>query len=327
MSESSIQIGTEDEEIPSRKDLLDIESLSETELNYLLNTAKPFKNLFKKSVKKFPTLRGKSVLNLFYEPSTRTSSSFEVAETRLSADITNFSVSSSSVVKGESLLDTIDTLHAMRTDYIVIRHQAAGVPALVAKHTGASVLNAGDGYHAHPTQALLDAFTFREVFPDMKGRRAVIIGDILHSRVARSTSTGFHKLGIDVAVMGPGSLVPKGRHPFMKRLKTWEEVFDWKPDVVYLLRVQFERQEGQFFPGVAEYHQRYGLTLNRLEKLRQSGIYLMHPGPVNRGVELVNEAMDYECSLISQQVENGIAVRMAALYWLKPETDSGQKRI
>ncbi len=308
-----------DREIPSRKDLLNIASLSLEEIRYLLDTAEPFKKLFKKSVKKVPTLRGKSVLNLFYEPSTRTSSSFEVAETRLSADVTNFSVSSSSVVKGESILDTVDTLHAMRTDYIVIRHQQAGVPAMVAQHTGASVINAGDGHHAHPTQALLDAFTFREVYPDMAGRRVVIVGDLLHSRVARSTSTIFQKLGLEIGVLGPGGLVPRGRHEFMHRLRDWDDVFDWKPHVVYLLRVQFERQEGQFFPGVAEYHGRYGLTLERLQRMRGEGIYLMHPGPVNRGVELVNEAMDYEKSLIQQQVENGIAVRMAALYWLKPE--------
>lgn len=311
---------SDETEVPSRKDLLDIASLSLHEVRYLLDTARPFKDLFKKSVKKVPTLRGKSVLNLFYEPSTRTSSSFEVAETRLSADVTNFSVSTSSVTKGESLLDTIDTLHAMRTDYIVIRHQASGVPALVASHTSASVINAGDGHHAHPTQALLDAFTLRECFPELEGRRVVLVGDVLHSRVARSTSTILDKLGVRVAVMGPGNLIPEHRHPFMLRLRSWDEVFDWKPDVVYMLRVQFERQEGQFFPGITEYHRRYGLTLERLEILRKSGIYLMHPGPVNRGVELVNEAMDYEKSLISRQVENGIAVRMAALYWLKPET-------
>lgn len=307
-------------EVPSRKDLLDIESLSLEEILYLLDTSEPMKQLFQKSVKKVPTLRGKSVLNLFYEPSTRTSSSFEVAETRLSADVTNFSVESSSVVKGESLLDTVDTLHAMRTDYIVIRHQASGIPALVANHTGASVINAGDGYHAHPTQALLDAFTFREVIPEMTGKKIVIIGDLLHSRVARSTSTIFNKLGVEVAVMGPGCLVPQNRHSFMTRLGSWDEIFEWQPDAVYLLRVQFERQEGQFFPGISEYHSRYGLTLERLERMRREQIYLMHPGPVNRGVELVNEAMDYEKSLISQQVENGIAVRMAALYWLRPET-------
>ncbi|MEM1443195.1 MAG: aspartate carbamoyltransferase catalytic subunit [Verrucomicrobiota bacterium] len=307
-------------ELMPRKDLLDIESLSLDEIEYVLENAVPFKQLFQRSVKKVPTLRGKTVLNLFYEPSTRTSSSFEVAANRLSADVTNFTVSASSVVKGESLLDTIETLQAMQSDYIVIRHQAAGVPEIVAKHTQASVLNAGDGYHAHPTQALLDAMTFREVSPDYEKRRIVIVGDILHSRVARSTSTLFHKLGIEVGVLGPGSLVPEGRHDFMRRFESWDEVFEWGPHAVYLLRVQLERQEGQFFPSIAEYHKMYGMHSERIQRMRELDCYLMHPGPVNRGVEITDEAMGYEKSLISTQVENGIAVRMAALHWLKPET-------
>jgi len=306
-------------ELAARKDLLDIEDLGLDEIEYVLDNAVPFKDLFQRSVKKVPTLRGKSVLSLFYEPSTRTSSSFEVAAMRLSADVTHFSVSTSSMVKGESLLDTIETLQAMRSDYIVIRHQAAGVPGIVARNTGASVVNAGDGYHAHPTQALLDAFTLREVFPDLEGRRVVIVGDVLHSRVARSVSTLFRKLGIEVAVLGPGSLIPRGRHGFMTRLSDWEETFDWKPDDIYLLRVQLERQEGQFFPGIAEYHRMYGVNSDRLQRIRRLGAWLMHPGPVNRGVEITDEAMQYEKSLVNAQVENGIAVRMAVLHWLKPE--------
>ena len=309
-------------DLKPRKDLLDIEGLELPEIEYVLSNAVPFKQLFQRSVKKVPTLRGKTVLNLFYEPSTRTSSSFEVAANRMSADVTNFTVSSSSVVKGESLLDTIETLQAMRSDYIVIRHQAAGVPDIVAKHTGASVINAGDGYHAHPTQALLDAMTFREVCPDYQGRKMVIVGDVLHSRVARSTSTLFHKLGIEVGVLGPGTLIPAGRHEFIRRFRSWDEVFDWKPDAVYLLRVQLERQEGMFFPSIAEYHKMYGMNTERLVRMRQIGAYLMHPGPVNRGVEITDEAMRYERSLISTPVENGIAVRMAVLHWLKPETDT-----
>jgi aspartate carbamoyltransferase catalytic subunit len=307
-------------DLQPRKDLLDIESLSLDEIEYVLENAVPFKQLFQRSVKKVPALRGKTVLNLFYEPSTRTSSSFEVAANRMSADVTNFSVSASSIVKGESLLDTIETLQAMRSDYIVIRHQAAGVPGIVAQHTRASVLNAGDGYHAHPTQALLDAMTFREVYPDYAGRKVVIVGDILHSRVARSTSTLFHKLGIEVGVLGPGSLIPAGRHEFMTRLRDWDEVFDWGPDAVYLLRVQMERQEGQFFPSIGEYHKMYGMNGDRLVRMREKGAYLMHPGPVNRGVEITDQAMGYEKSLISTQVENGIAVRMAVLHWLTPQT-------
>jgi len=308
-------------EIQPRKDLLDIESLSLEEIEYVLENAVPFKQLFQRSVKKVPTLRGKTVLTLFYEPSTRTSSSFEVAASRMSADVTNFGVTSSSVVKGESLLDTIETLQAMRSDYIVIRHQAAGVPGIVARHTRASVINAGDGYHAHPTQALLDSMTFREVCPDYRGRKVVIVGDLLHSRVARSTSLLFHRQGVEVGVMGPGTLVPDGRHEFMTRLRSWEEVFDWGPDAVYLLRVQLERQEGQYFPSISEYHRLYGMNSERVARLRQSGAYLMHPGPVNRGVEITDDAMGYERSLIGTQVENGIAVRMAVLYWLKSETN------
>jgi len=307
-------------ELQPRKDLLDIEGLDLAEIEHVLENAVPFKQLFQRSVKKVPTLRGKTVLNLFYEPSTRTSSSFEVAANRLSADVTNFIISASSVVKGESLLDTIETLQAMRSDYIVIRHQAAGVPGIVAGHTRASVINAGDGYHAHPTQALLDAMTLREVHPELAGKRVVIVGDVLHSRVARSTSTLFDRLGVEVGVLGPGPLIPSGRHEFMPRFRSWEEVFDWQPHAVYLLRVQLERQEGQFFPGIAEYHRMYGMNSERLVRMRQLGAYLMHPGPVNRGVEITDEAMGYERSLISDQVENGIAVRMAVLHWLKPET-------
>lgn len=322
---------SEEKRIASRKDLLDIASLSVEEIEHLLKTAVPFKDLFKRSVKKVPALRGKTVLNLFYEPSTRTSSSFEVAANRLSADVTNFSVSLSSVVKGESIIDTIDTLQAMRTDYIVIRHGAAGIPNLIAKHTRASVVNAGDGFHAHPTQALLDMFTIREVFPQSAGKKVLIVGDIQHSRVARSTSTILNKLGVQVGVLGPSTLVPAARHDFMRGFHDWEEAFAWKPDIVYLLRVQLERQGEPFFPSLGEYHRVYGLTTKRYHRLRDEGIYLMHPGPVNRGVEVDNEAMNYERSLINQQVENGIAARMAVLYWLKPGTavepggDGGKK--
>jgi len=311
-----------DSGIAPRKDLLDIESLSVEEIEFLLKTAAPFKDLFKRSVKKVPALRGKTVLLLFYEPSTRTSASFEVAANRLSADVTNFQVSQSSVVKGESVLDTIDTLQAMRTDYVVVRHGASGIPNLIAKHTNASVLNAGDGFHAHPTQALLDAFTLREVYPETQGKKVLIVGDILHSRVARSTSTIFRKLGADVGVLGPGTLIPEGRHKFMQGFRTWEDAMAWKPDVVYLLRVQLERQKDQFFPSLGEYHKVYGLTTERFSELQDRGLWLMHPGPVNRGVEIVDEAMNYERSLINQQVENGIATRMAALYWLRPGTAS-----
>ncbi|MGI9241732.1 MAG: aspartate carbamoyltransferase catalytic subunit, partial [Verrucomicrobiales bacterium] len=250
-------------------------------------------------------------------------SSFEVAAKRLSADVTNLAVSESSVVKGESILDTVDTLQAMRADYIVVRHKASGIPNLIAKHTGASVINAGDGFHAHPTQALLDAYTLRERFQGeaLAGKKVLIVGDILHSRVARSTSRILTKLDAKVGVLGPGTLMPDGRPPEMRKFGSFDEAFDWEPDVIYLLRVQFERQGEQFFPSPGEYHAVYGLTNTRLQTVRERGIWVMHPGPVNRGVELTDEVMTYERCLINDQVENGIATRMAILYWLKPETE------
>jgi aspartate carbamoyltransferase catalytic subunit len=301
-----------------RKDLLDIAGLEREEIDHLLDQAVPFKELFTRSVKKVPALKGKSVLMLFYEPSTRTHSSFEVAAKRLSADVTNFDVPHSSIVKGESVRETVETLQAMRTDYIIVRHGRSGLPGSIAKMTRASVINAGDGAHAHPTQALLDAFTIKEKFPDPTGKRVLIVGDILHSRVARSTSTILKKLGLDVAYLGPGSLVPKTGPENIRRFTSYDEAMTWAPDIVYLLRVQMERQEVQYFPSLREYHRLYGVTDERLKAISDKGLYLMHPGPVNRGVELCDAVMDYERSLINDQVENGIAVRMAVLYYLKP---------
>ncbi len=288
----------------------------------MLDQATPFKELFTRSVKKVPALKGKSVLMLFYEPSTRTLSSFEVAAKRLSADVIDLDVPHSSVTKGETVKDTVDTLQAMRADYIVVRHKMSGLPRAIARQTRASVINAGDGAHAHPTQALLDAFTLKEALPDLSGRRILIAGDILHSRVARSTSRLFLKLGVEVGFLGPGSLVPRMGPEGITRFTDFDEALRWGPDAVYLLRVQMERQEVQYFPSVHEYHRVYGVTQERFERIRGEGIYIMHPGPVNRGVELCHEVMDYERSLINQQVENGIAARMAVLYWLKPQTDS-----
>ncbi len=307
-----------------RKDLLQIEDLSRAEIEEVLAAAQPFKDLFKRSVKKVPTLQGKTVLSLFYEPSTRTSSSFEVAAKRLSADVTSLDVGSSSVTKGETVLDTVDTLQAMRADYIIIRHKQAGIPNLVARHTRASVINAGDGFHAHPTQALLDASTLVDVWgsANFAGKRVLIVGDILHSRVARSTSRVVQVLGGSVGVLGPGTLVPPGRPPEITKFRDWGEAFDWKPDVVYLLRVQFERQGEQFFPSPGEYHTVYGLTSERLSRVASEGGWVMHPGPINRGVELTDAVMSYERCLVNRQVENGIATRMAVLYWLKPEIES-----
>ena len=306
----------------ARKDLLDIASLDREEIDLLLDQSVPFKELFTRSVKKVPALKGKSVLMLFYEASTRTHSSFEVAAKRLSADVTNFDVAHSSIIKGESVRETVETLQAMRTVYIIVRHGLSGLPGMIARQTRASVINAGDGAHAHPTQGLLDAFTIKENFPEPAGKKVLIVGDILHSRVARSTSTILKKLGMDVAFLGPGSLVPRTGPENVRRFTGYQEAMAWSPDIVYLLRVQMERQDVQFFPSLREYHKLYGITDARLDEIRKRGLYLMHPGPVNRGVELCDAVMDYERSLINDQVENGIAVRMAVLYHLKPASDT-----
>lgn len=311
----------------ARKDLLELAPLSREEIDRILDQAVPFKELFTRSVKKVPALKGKSVLMLFYEPSTRTHSSFEVAAKRLSADVTNFDVPHSSVVKGESVRETVETLQAMRTDFIVVRHGRSGLPGMIARLTKASVINAGDGAHAHPTQGLLDAFTVKEVFPEMVGRRVLIAGDVLHSRVARSTSTVLRRLGVEVAYLGPGSLVPKCCPEGVRRFTDYAEAMAWKPDIMYLLRIQMERQDVQYFPSLREYHRVYGVTRERLRELDDKGIWLMHPGPVNRGVELCDEAMDYGRSLINRQVENGIAVRMSVLYSLKPGGDEPESPV
>ncbi len=310
--------------LQTRKDLLTIGDLSREEILQILDTAKPFKDLFTRSVKKVPTLRGKTVLNLFYEPSTRTRTSFEIAAKRLSADVTNFAVSTSSVVKGESILDTIDTLQAMQVDYMIVRHSVSGVPEYIARHTHAAVVNAGDGHHAHPTQAMLDAFTFREVYSEMTGKRIVVAGDILHSRVARSVFEVMHILGVEVATFGPATLVPETIPSYVKILRSFDEVLEFDPHVLYLLRLQLERQKANFFPSMREYHKLYGVTTERFKILRERGTWIMHPGPVNRGVELVDDVMTYSRTLINQQVENGIATRMAILYHLTPEE---QKRL
>lgn len=305
-----------------RKDLLDIESLDREEIDFVLHNARPMKELFARSVKKVPPLMGKTVLTLFYEPSTRTRTSFEIAAKRLSADVVHIDVDSSSVTKGETVLDTIDTLQSMKVDYFIVRHQRSGIPDLIARNTKASVINAGDGNHAHPTQAFLDAFTLQEVFgEDLTGRRILIVGDLLHSRVARSTSRLLIKLGAEVGVFGPCGLIPEQAPAEFKRFASWSEAFDWKPDATYLLRIQLERMSDQFFPSLGEYHKNYGITDKRLDHLRREGIYLLHPGPVNRGVEVSDAAMKYERSLINTQVENGIAARMSILYWLQPQVD------
>ena len=308
---------TTDHAAIGRKDLIDIESLSGEELRFILDKTPLFKDVMRRKTKKVPVLRGKHVLTLFYEPSTRTRSSFEIAAKRLSADVTNFTVSTSSVVKGETVVDTISTLQSLQVDFIIVRHSAAGIANLIAKHSPASVINAGDGFHAHPTQALLDAYTIEERLGGVAGKRVIIVGDILHSRVARSTSMILRKLGAKVAVLGPGPLIPDERHDDIVALRDFKEAFEWKPDVIYLLRIQLERQKDQFFPSLHEYHRLYGVTDDRLKHIRKEGIWIMHPGPVNRGVELVDDVMHYEKCLINEQVENGIAARMSVLDWLQ----------
>ena len=217
------------------------------------------------------------------------------------------------------MLDTIATLEAMRTDYVVVRHKASGIPNLIAKNTSASVINAGDGFHAHPTQALLDVFTLKEVFGvDVRGARIAFVGDIQHSRVARSTNLLCRRMGMNTAMLAPGSLIPRDTPNEIAVFTDWKQLFAWKPDVIYLLRVQMERQNVPFFPSVGEYHKIYGMTDERLKQVSDAGLWVMHPGPVNRGVELNDAVMNYERCLIDQQVENGIAVRMSVLYWLKP---------
>ena len=304
-----------------RKDLLTIGALSTEEINTILDSASAMKDIFTKSVKKVPALKGKSVLTLFYEPSTRTRSSFEVAAHRLSADVTTFTVSTSSVVKGESVHDTIDTLMSMKMDYIIVRHKHSGIPAVIARHCKAAVINAGDGAHAHPSQAFLDAFTIREKYGTVAGKRVVIIGDILHSRVARSTSCILKRLRAEVAYMGPGPLVPLQQHTGIPRFTNWDQIFEWKPDVIYLLRVQNERMDTPFFPA-GDYHQAFGVTEERLARIDDLNLSIMHPGPVNRGVEICDAAMDYRNTLINNQVENGIAARMSILYHLTPQTQN-----
>jgi len=298
-----------------RKDLLGIEELSPEEIDLILNTAVSMKEIGTRPIKKVPTLRGRTVMNLFFESSTRTRASFEIAEKRLSADSLNFQSAGSSMTKGESLLDTTRNLEAMAPDVIVIRHEASGAPHFMARASKASVINAGDGMHEHPTQALLDAFTIREHKKELKGLRVAILGDLLHSRVFRSNLWLFSKMGAEVSVAGPPPLVPIGIQKLGARVaRTAEDAIEGA-DVVMLLRVQTERMAGSYFPSVREYFRTFGLTARRLERAKPDAI-LMHPGPMNRGVEIDSEVADGPRSVILEQVANGVAVRMAVLYLL-----------
>lgn len=297
------------------KDLLTIEQLSVEEINLILDTADSMKEISTRDIKKVPTLRGKTIINLFYEPSTRTRTSFEIAGKRLSADVVNISTSVSSTVKGETLKDTGRNLQAMNPDLVVIRHAAAGAPKILADSLAASIINAGDGAHEHPTQALLDAFTIREKKGTVQGLKVAIIGDITHSRVARSNIHALNKLGAEVIVYGPLTMIP----PLIEKMgvtlaSSMDEAIK-NVDVIMMLRIQLERQSRFLLPSLREYSIFFGLNLDRLRKAKED-VLIMHPGPINRGVEISPEVVDGPYALILEQVTNGVAIRMALLYLL-----------
>jgi aspartate carbamoyltransferase catalytic subunit len=295
------------------KHLLSINQLSSEHIVRILDTAESFREVGTRVIKKVPALRGRTVVNLFYENSTRTRISFEIAAKRLSADVINFSTSGSSVAKGESLKDTALTLQAMGADAIVIRHPSSGAPQTLTRWVTASVLNAGDGTHEHPTQALLDLFTIREHFPHFEGLRVAIVGDVRHSRVARSLTFALAKMGALVTLVGPPTLIPPEAPAWGAEVSHELDAVLPKAEVCYMLRVQRERQRQQFFPSVREYARLFGLSRARVEALAESAV-IMHPGPMNRGVEIASDVADLPRALIVDQVTNGIAVRMSLLY-------------
>ena len=295
------------------KHLLSVSQLSREDITRILDTADSFREVGSRVIKKVPALRGRTVVNLFFENSTRTRISFELAAKRLSADVINFSTSGSSVSKGESLKDTAHTLQAMGADAIVIRHSSSGAPLTLSRWVRASVINAGDGTHEHPTQALLDLFTVRERFPTLEGLKIAIVGDVLHSRVARSNTLAMTRMGAQVTLVGPPTLIPPHAPSWGAEVSHQLDPVLPKVDVCYMLRVQHERQRRQFFPSVREYSRLFGLTAKRVEALPEHAL-VMHPGPMNRGVEIASDVADLPRSLIEEQVTNGIAVRMALLY-------------
>ncbi|HET6539383.1 MAG TPA: aspartate carbamoyltransferase catalytic subunit [Chryseolinea sp.] len=303
----------------SQKHLLGIKDITREDIELIFETADNFKDVINRPIKKVPSLRDVTIANVFFENSTRTRLSFELAQKRLSADVINFSASNSSVKKGETLLDTVNNILAMKVDMIVMRHASVGAPHFLAKHIKANIINAGDGTHEHPTQALLDAFSIREKLGGVAGKKIAIIGDILHSRVALSNIFALQKLGAKVMVCGPPTLLPK----FIGQLGI-EVEFDIKKalqwcDVANVLRIQLERQQIKYFPSLREYSLYYGINKKLLDSLKKQ-IVIMHPGPINRGVELSSDAADSQHSIILDQVENGVAVRMAVLYLLAGAT-------
>ena len=299
----------------STKHLLGIKDLNVSDINLILETAKTFKDVLNRPIKKVPSLRDITIANIFFENSTRTRLSFELAEKRLSADTINFSASSSSVSKGETLIDTVNNILAMKVDMVVMRHPNPGAGVFLSRHINAQIVNAGDGAHEHPTQALLDSYSIQERLGDVAGKKVVIVGDILHSRVALSNIFCLQKLGAEVMVCGPTTLIPK----YIKSLGVKVEhnllnALKWC-DVANMLRIQLERQEVGFFPSIREYTMLYGLNKKILDSLEKE-IVIMHPGPINRGVEITSDVADSHHSIILDQVENGVAVRMAVLYLL-----------
>ena len=303
-----------------RKDILGLEEITADEIELILQTAISFKEILGRQIKKVPTLRGRSIVTLFYEPSTRTRTSFEVAAKIMSADVSSIAPSTSSVVKGESLKDTILTLRSMKPDVFIMRHSASGAPHFVAGLIPESVINAGDGMHEHPTQGLLDMMTIYEKKERFSGLTVAIVGDILHSRVARSNMWGLTKLGAKVRLVGPKTLIPPGANRLPVEVYTNVEEGIKGADVVNVLRIQLERMKKGLFPSIREYSRLYGITRERL-KLSKDDVIVMHPGPMNRGVEIMPDVADSDISMITTQVTNGVAVRMALLYLLMGGTE------
>lgn len=310
------------------KDLIGLEHLTAAQINAILDTAEPFKEISERTIKKVPVLRGKTIVNLFFEPSTRTRVSFEFAEKRLSADTVNIASSGSSVQKGEGLVDTARNLEAMRIDMVVIRHSASGAAQFLADRIPSNVVNAGDGRHEHPTQALLDLLTIRDQIGRIEGVRVCIVGDVLHSRVARSNIWGLIRLGAEVGVCGPRTLLPPEIEALgVKVFPHIEDAIEWA-DVLNVLRLQLERMETGFIPSLREYNRVFGVTRARIERAPRD-LVILHPGPMNRGVEIDSDVADGPHSVILEQVTNGVAVRMAVLYLLAggaPETAETAKR-
>ncbi|HEY0029473.1 MAG TPA: aspartate carbamoyltransferase catalytic subunit [Bacteroidia bacterium] len=299
----------------STKHLLGIKELTAEDIHLILNTAESFKEVINRPIKKVPSLRDITIANLFFENSTRTKLSFELAEKRLSADVVNFSSASSSVKKGETLIDTVNNILAMKVDMVVMRHPNPGAAVFLSKHIDAKIVNAGDGAHEHPTQALLDAFSIREKLGSIKGKKIAIIGDILHSRVALSNIFCLQKLGAEVMVCGPTTLMPKYIHSLGVKVEhDLRKALEWC-DVANMLRIQLERQDIKYFPSLREYTMLFGLNKDLLDSLSKK-IVVMHPGPINRGVEITSDVADSSQSIILEQVENGVAVRMAVLFLL-----------